>query len=154
MIWLFGFLLISIAVNSQKVDDIDLTPAECLELGLNRDALKCSACEFLPQFNLDELFSDCKRCCTQDKTTTHEKYPLAQIEYCECNIQRFPQVNAFVKSSNLNSQWGSKLKIKHVRGTLPTIVLKSADGQPQKTLNIERWDTDTITQFINEWIDE
>jgi hypothetical protein len=96
-----------------------------------------------------------------------QKYPLAQLEYCECNIQRFPQVNgkiyqqfslivvifsAFVKGE-LSQQWGSKLKIKHVRGTLPTIVLKSADGLPQKTLNIEKWDTDTITQFINEWLE-
>lgn len=53
----------------------------------------------------------------------------------------------------MSSQWGSKLKIRQVRGSLPKIVLKNADGQPQKTLNIERWDTDTLTEFINEWIE-
>lgn len=53
----------------------------------------------------------------------------------------------------MKDQWGSKLKVRHVRGTLPTIHLKSEDGQSQRTLNIEKWDTDTITEFLNDWLE-
>ena len=53
----------------------------------------------------------------------------------------------------MKDQWGAKLKVRHVRGTLPTIVLKSADGRPQRSLNIEKWDTDTITEFLNDWLE-
>lgn len=59
---------------------------------------------------------------------------------------------AFVKSE-MKDQWGSKLKVRHVRGSLPTIHLKSEDGQSQRTLNIEKWDTDTITEFLNDWLE-
>lgn len=50
-------------------------------------------------------------------------------------------------------EWGNKLKINQVRGVLPTIVLKSADGQIQKSLNVEKWDTDTLREFLNDWLE-
>jgi len=43
----------------------------------------------------------------------------------------------------MKDQWGWRLKVRQVRGVLPTILLKNADGQTQRTLNIEKWDTDT-----------
>lgn len=64
----------------------------------------------------------------------------------------------------MKDQWGSRLKVRHVRGVLPTILLKNADGETQRTLNIEKWDTDTgfvirlafllfvpisVTEFLN-----
>uniref|UniRef100_A0A914BUN3 Selenoprotein F n=1 Tax=Acrobeloides nanus TaxID=290746 RepID=A0A914BUN3_9BILA len=132
--------------------ELTYTPDECKELGFNVNTLKCSACDILTQFQLEQILTDCQRCCTKDKVDTHEKFPMAQIEICECNLHRFPQVNHFVKSE-LKDQWGSKLKVKHVRGTLPTIVLKNHDGQPQRSLNVEKWDTDTITEFLNDWLE-
>ena len=44
---------------------------------------------------------------------------------------------AFVKSE-MKDQWGNKVKVRHVRGVLPTIVLKSADGRVQKSLNVSK----------------
>lgn len=43
--------------------------------------------------------------------------------------------SAFVKSE-MKDNWGNKVKVKQVRGTLPTILLKSADGRTQRTLNV------------------
>lgn len=43
----------------------------------------------------------------------------------------------------MKNQWGFRLKVRQVRGVLPTILLKNSDGQTQRTLNIEKWDTDT-----------
>ncbi|VDM25500.1 unnamed protein product [Toxocara canis] len=94
---------------------------------------------------------DC-RCSANKVEAEHKKYPLAHIEICECNLARFPQVQAFVKSDMVN-QWGSHVKVRHVRGTLPTIKLKDVYGETQQTMNIEKWDTDTITEFLNAWID-
>ena len=147
---------------------MELTPEECKEVGFNPETLKCSTCDKLSNFHLEEILTDCQRCCQKEKSEIHERFPMAQIEICECNLARFPQVNgnsymdfifykrttvsAFVKSE-MKDQWGAKLKIRHVRGTLPTIVLKSADGRPQRSLNIEKWDTDTITEFLNDWLE-
>lgn len=61
-----------LVANGEKVSDIEMSESECTDLGLNRNALKCSACDLLPQFNLDEVFSDCKRCCIEDRKEAHE----------------------------------------------------------------------------------
>ncbi|CAD5234224.1 unnamed protein product [Bursaphelenchus xylophilus] len=145
-------ITVAVAVNGQLFEEEDLSPEECKEAGFNPATLKCGTCKLLPQYNLDLIVSDCEKCCLKESDKGHEKYPLAQIEICECNLQRFPQVNAFVKTE-LSQQWGNKLRIRHVRGTLPTTVLKDSEGQPQKTLNIEKWDTDTITDFLNDWLE-
>uniref|UniRef100_A0A1I7ZDX5 Selenoprotein F n=1 Tax=Steinernema glaseri TaxID=37863 RepID=A0A1I7ZDX5_9BILA len=134
--------------------DYDLSDEECRELGYNRETLKCQTCSLFVKYELEELLSDCRACCTAEdtsSTSTHEKYASADIEICECNLARFPQVQAFVKSSMVN-QWGSNVKVRHVRGVLPTIVLKSYSGE-SKRFNIEKWDTDTITDFLNSWLD-
>uniref|UniRef100_A0A0M3ICU9 Selenoprotein F n=1 Tax=Ascaris lumbricoides TaxID=6252 RepID=A0A0M3ICU9_ASCLU len=127
--------------------------SECHDAGFNSETLQCSSCNELPQFHLDQLVDDCNACCTPDEgEMQHQKYPLAHIEICECNLGRFPQVQAFVKSDMVN-QWGNHVKVRHVRGTLPTIKLKDVYGETQQTLNIEKWDTDTITEFLNTWIE-
>jgi hypothetical protein len=36
-----------------------------------------------------------------------------------------------------------------VRGADPTIKLLSDDGDVQEELNIEKWDTDTIKEFLH-----
>ncbi|VDD87943.1 unnamed protein product [Enterobius vermicularis] len=131
----------------------ELSVNECHDKGFNKDTLQCSSCSELSQFHLDMLIEDCKKCCNQDvDEEKHEKYPLAQIEICECNLGRFPQVQAFVKSDMVR-QWGPRVKVRHVRGTLPTIKLKDIFGETQRTLNVEKWDTDTITEFLNMWLE-
>ncbi|KAM3727613.1 Selenoprotein [Dirofilaria immitis] len=133
--------------------DVELNREICQERGFNSESLQCSSCADLPQFHLDELVADCNSCCREDYgKTEHEKYPLAHIEICECNLGRFPQAEAFVKS-NMVKKWGTCVKVRHVRGTLPTIKLLDAQGEVQKIMNIEKWDTDTITEFLNTWLE-
>uniref|UniRef100_A0A0N5AH09 Selenoprotein F n=1 Tax=Syphacia muris TaxID=451379 RepID=A0A0N5AH09_9BILA len=145
------FKLLLFFVNSSLAEELSAT--DCHDKGFNKDTLQCSSCADLGHFHLDELIDDCKACCTEDTDELkHEKYPFAQIEICECNLGRFPQVQAFVKS-NMVRQWGSKVKVRHVRGTLPTIKLKDSYGETQQTMNIEKWDTDTITEFLNMWLE-
>lgn len=50
-------------------------------------------------------------------------------------------------------KWGNCVKVHHVRGTLPTIKLLDTQGEVQKIMNIEKWDTDTITEFLNTWLE-
>uniref|UniRef100_A0A915EPZ9 Selenoprotein F n=1 Tax=Ditylenchus dipsaci TaxID=166011 RepID=A0A915EPZ9_9BILA len=114
-------------LSGEYVDQTPLTEGECRETGF----------QVLHQGEQKE---------------EHERYPFAEFEVCECNLHRFPQITAFIRGE-MKDQWGSKLKIRHVRGVLPTISLKGEDGQTAKSLNVEKWDTNTITEFLNGWLD-
>lgn len=84
----------SIQIFSQLVlSELELTESECKEAGFNPETLKCSACDKLSNFNLDEIITDCQRCCKKEEASAHDRYPMAVIEVCECNLGRFPQVN-------------------------------------------------------------
>uniref|UniRef100_A0A183GQD6 Selenoprotein F n=1 Tax=Heligmosomoides polygyrus TaxID=6339 RepID=A0A183GQD6_HELPZ len=98
--------------------------------GFVPESLKCNLCDELRNFNLEN-----------DKQDEHKKYPLANTEVCERNLDRFPQVQAFVKE-DMTSQWGARVGVRHVRGVRPQV----------QTLNIEKWDTNTI-DFLNEVIE-
>uniref|UniRef100_A0A0K0E8I3 Selenoprotein F n=1 Tax=Strongyloides stercoralis TaxID=6248 RepID=A0A0K0E8I3_STRER len=148
----FFISLFSISLLAAIEEDNFYTVEECRDIGYNKDTLKCSTCDKLTQFSLEELYTDCKSCCLEEKNQIHEKYAFAYIEYCECNIARFPQAHAFIKS-DMASEWGSQLKVKHVRGSLPTLVMKDKRGVTMKSFNIESWDTNTIKEFLNGWLE-
>lgn len=40
--------------------------------------------------------------------------------------------------------------MKYVRGTLPRIKLMNSDDDVIEELNVEKWDTDTIEEFLRE----
>ena len=46
-----------------------------------------------------------------------------------------------------------EVKVKHVRGVRPQVVLKDGSGNTRQTLNVEKWDTDTLIDFLNQWVD-
>jgi len=144
--------LICSTISAQFVEENKLSDTECIEAGFNSTLLKCHICNLLPKFNLEEIMTDCLRCCIQDIKQEHERYQYAEIEVCTCNLNRFPQISAFVRG-NMKDQWGNRLKVRHVRGVLPTITLKNIEGQTVKSLNIEKWDTDTVTEFLNDWLE-
>uniref|UniRef100_A0A914HEH2 15 kDa selenoprotein n=1 Tax=Globodera rostochiensis TaxID=31243 RepID=A0A914HEH2_GLORO len=129
------FILYSYAslTFSEFIDEERMSGEDCLLAGLNSDTLKCSACRLLGQFSLEEILTDCLRCCEELKIE-EERFPYAEMHVCDCNLHRFPQIAAFVRSE-MKNQWGGKLK--------------SEDGQTHKTLSIEKWDTDTVTEFLN-----
>jgi len=150
---LFSLFVMLIVVIASSSSIVLLTVDECRKAGLNRDSLSCSSCNELQQFDLDALTSTCRQCCQDDESANDaKKYPMAHIEVCECNLARFPQIQAFVKSDKVK-QWGMHVQVRHVRGVLPTIRLKDEFGETQQTMNIEKWDTDTVTEFLNTWLE-
>lgn len=61
---------------------------------------------------------------------------------------RYPQLQAFVKSDKVNDWPG--LRVKYVRGADPAIKLITETGDVAETMNIDKWNTDTIVEFLNE----
>jgi len=67
-------------------------------------------------------------------------------------VGRFPQLQAFINSDHASGWPG--LKISYVRGADPTIKLVNANGDVEETLNIEKWNTETIVEFLNEHLEK
>jgi len=126
----------------------DLAPEECRNQGFTANLL-CSSCKELAQFNLTTLVSSCEDCCTKDQVEeVGVRFPFAHLEVCGWKIGRYPQVQAFIKSERVNDWPG--LRINYVRGADPYIKLLNDDGDMVEMLNIEKWNTDTIIEFLNE----
>ncbi|CAJ0583166.1 unnamed protein product, partial [Mesorhabditis spiculigera] len=149
---LIALLLLPVVYGQVVQDDLEMSAEDCQAAGFYPDVLKCSTCEELLKFELDLIYTDCKRCCIKEKEAEHEKFPIAHVEVCECNLARFPQVQAFVHK-DMADQFGGKVKVKHVRGVRPQIKLKDYSGNTKQLLNIEKWDTNTIIDFLTQWIE-
>ncbi|CAB3406065.1 unnamed protein product [Caenorhabditis bovis] len=139
------------AVSAQLVE-YDINEEECRKAGFVPEDLQCGTCEKLGDFHLERLMTDCMKCCTKEQEFHHNKYPFAVLEVCDCNLARFPQIQAFVHK-DMASQWYGKVKVKQVRGVRPTVLLKDISGVTKETLNVEQWDTDTLIDFFNQWIE-
>jgi len=57
---------------------------------------------------------------------------------------------AFIKGDK--SKQFENFSIKYMRGAEPIMKLLDADGNVVEELNIQKWDTDTITEFLTEHI--
>ncbi|KAF5271026.1 hypothetical protein FQR65_LT05376 [Abscondita terminalis] len=126
----------------------DFTNEDCWALGLNKALLPCSSCDLLDTFNLDDILREpCKECCTQDEnSSTERKYAKAVLEVCTCKFGAYPQIEAFIKSDRPSKF--SNLQIKYVRGLDPIIKLFDKDGHNQETVAIEKWNTDSVEEFL------
>lgn len=127
-----------------------LSNEACFDLGLRRADLQCTWCDKLAQFNLDDILKDnCLSCCgVKVEKEPVKKYPQARLEVCGWKIGHYPQIQAFVKSDQPNNFPG--LTVKYVRGADPLIKLLDADGNTQEELSIQKWDTDTVIDFLKE----
>lgn len=75
----FIFLLIFLkifAADGQKVEHERMTESECRDAGFNPETLKCSACKLLDKFNLEEILTDCMRCCEE------VKFDEKEVDHC------------------------------------------------------------------------
>lgn len=59
----------------------------------------------------------------------------------------YPQVQAFIKSDRPARYPG--LTIKYVRGADPVIKLLDDDESVAETLAIDKWNTDSVEEFLN-----
>lgn len=68
------------------------------------------------------------------------------LEVCTCKFGAYPQIQAFIKSHR-PAQFPN-LQIKYVRGLDPIIKLYDKDGHLQETVAIEKWNTDSVEEFL------
>jgi hypothetical protein len=63
-------------------------------------------------------------------------------------LGRYPQVQAFIKGDLIKRF--PNLEVRYSRGSDPFIKLLNENRDTIETLGIEKWDTDAITEFFNE----
>jgi len=133
----------------------ELSADECLKLGFNRANLLCSSCDLLQKYELYPLKDNCTLCCIAPDTDTDKatvkKYPKATLDVCGWKLSSFPQVQAFVKSDRPGKF--PNLQVKYVGGQMPQIRLLDSEGVAQETLSITKWDTDTIVEFLQTYLE-
>ncbi|KAL5483813.1 hypothetical protein EMCRGX_G020228 [Ephydatia muelleri] len=110
----------------------------CVELGFS-SSLLCSSCDELRQFSLNALEDDCKKCCqTEGSTGVNKKYAGALIELSN---------TAFIKGDK-SKQFN--VEIKYKKGADPVLSLLDESRTVVDTLAIDKWDTDTLVEFLTE----
>ncbi|CAH1106534.1 unnamed protein product [Psylliodes chrysocephalus] len=140
---IFQFLIIFIYSSSAEFSTED-----CWALGFHKADLLCSSCDQLTKFELDDLLSHCKECCHRDEVNSTEKtYYKAVLEVCTCKFGAYPQIQAFIKSERPDKY--PNLQIKYVRGLDPIIKMYDKDGHLQETVAIEKWNTDSVDEFLS-----
>ncbi|XP_039745556.1 selenoprotein F [Pararge aegeria] len=125
----------------------EFTTEDCASLGFSKANLLCSSCDQLKDFSLDQLVDHCKECCHNDDSAPKEKkYARAILEVCTCKFPAYPQIQAFVKSDKPAKF--PNLQIKYLRGLDPIIKLLDKDGIVRETVAIEKWNTDSVEEFL------
>lgn len=81
-----------------------------------------------------------------------KKYAKAVLEVCTCKFGAYPQIQAFIKSERPSKF--SNLQIKYVRGLDPIIKLFDKDGHLKETLAIDKWNTDSVEEFLNTYLEK
>ncbi|XP_077293239.1 selenoprotein F [Arctopsyche grandis] len=136
-------LLLTTGVSS----DPDLSSDDCLSQGFDKANLLCSWCDQLKEFGLERLVDSCRKCCQRDDTVEPSKFARAVLEVCTCKFAAYPQIQAFVKSDRPAKF--SNLQIRYGHGLDPAIKLLDKDGSVKQVVAIEKWDTDTVEEFLN-----
>jgi len=121
----------------------------CEESGFT-SGLLCSSCDKLADNNLDLLEGSCHACCEKDQVEDAVvKYASALLKVCGWKLGRFPQIKAFVTEEKKEHKYAN-LVIEYARGASPTLILKDGEGEEVESLSIDKWDTDTIREYLTE----
>ncbi|OAD52694.1 15 kDa selenoprotein, partial [Eufriesea mexicana] len=122
---------------------------DCKNLGFNKANLLCSTCEEFNKHGLIEILNNCNECCLKDNDSDASglrRYPRAILEVCTCKFGAYPQIQAFIRSDR-HSKY-KNLQIKYVSGLDPIIKLLDADNKVEVILDIHKWDTDSVDEFL------
>ncbi|XP_022194947.2 selenoprotein F [Nilaparvata lugens] len=126
----------------------EFSAEDCWALGLNKANLLCSSCDILKKHDLEFIRNHCTECCHHDETgPAIKRYSKAILEVCTCKFGAYPQIQAFVKSDRPAKF--PNLQIRYVRGLDPIIKLIGKDGDVEEVLAIEKWNTDSVEEFLN-----
>ncbi|XP_018342322.1 PREDICTED: 15 kDa selenoprotein [Trachymyrmex septentrionalis] len=141
---LFLFIItMDIAVAEFSADD-------CKMLGFNKANVLCSTCKHFAESDLEKIYTTCKECCLKDndyELSGSKRYPKAILEVCTCKFGQYPQIQAFIKSDRPKKY--KNLNIKYVRGLDPIIKLYDAENKIEDVLDIHKWDTDSVDEFLS-----
>lgn len=121
--------------------------SQCHQLGFTPD-LMCSSCKELSQFNLEPLVKSCDQCCMQDESDADTLYPFAELQVCSWKLSAFPQVQAFVKGNP--SDRFPNLSVRYTRGSNPVLKLLDESRSVVQTLSIDKWNTDSVEEFLQQ----
>ena len=58
-------------------------------------------------------------------------------------------LQAFVTEEKKEHKYAN-LVIEYARGASPTLILKDGEGEEVESLSIDKWDTDTIREYLTE----
>lgn len=133
---------------SESLGQLEKLSAElCVEQGFSSNLL-CSNCARLPEFGLEQLTDVCQKCCLEDADTEKKTYAKAQLEICGWKIGKYPQIQAFLKSDKPNQF--TNLKVKYVKGADPVLKFFDAQNNIEEVMSIEKWNTDTVEEFLQQ----
>lgn len=141
-------ILVLCVLSLASLIQAEFSSEDCSQLGFNKANLLCSSCDQLKDFGLESLRDHCRECCQRDENSpTDKRYASAILEVCTCKFSAYPQIQAFVKSTRPAKF--SNLQIKYVRGLDPIIKLQDKDGNVREVIAIEKWNTDSVEEFLN-----
>ncbi|GLV45675.1 uncharacterized protein CBL_02695 [Carabus blaptoides fortunei] len=127
--------IVCFVVGILQMSHAEFTADDCWSLGFNKANLLCSSCDQLKNFQLEMLKDHCKECCHQDENVSvAKKYAKAVLEVCTCKFGAYPQIQAFIKN--------------------PIIKLFDKDGHLKETLAIDKWNTDSVEEFLNTYLEK
>ncbi|CAH3037644.1 unnamed protein product [Pocillopora meandrina] len=122
---------LSIFLTLIQITIAELTPEECRDLGFSVNLI-CSSCDELKPFNLTSepsLEQNCRKCCQADGQEEATKVSFVRSDRPE----KFPN-----------------LRINFVRGADPVLKLHDESNEVKEVLSIEKWNTDSVEEFLNE----
>ncbi|OXA51318.1 15 kDa selenoprotein [Folsomia candida] len=139
-----AFLSLSIIYLMVNYVRSELSVEECKGLGFVKNNLLCSSCALLPQYDLDILKKHCESCCVQETSDSTKDEGSAKT------VKRYPKA-PFVKSDRPGKF--PNLEVKYMGGQMPQIKLLEGDDSVAETLSITKWDTDTIVEFLQTYLE-
>ncbi|KRY13988.1 15 kDa selenoprotein [Trichinella britovi] len=120
---------------------ISVSPDDCKAVGFTPN-LVCSSCSELSQYGLKELEPNCRQCCAKD-----ELYDA--INQCVDDVWGSTRKSMSEKPK----EWPG-FRVRYERGANPVIKLFNEKKEVVETLGIDKWNTDTIVEFLNERVEK
>jgi len=141
---LLFLISVAFAYGAEQID-----PIMCKKKGYSK-GLMCSSCNELEQFRLGELVASCRDCCQEDVSEMAKVlYPYAEIVVCSWKLGKFPQIQAFLSKSERFERF-PRLTMRNARGSDPFLVLQGENREAKETLSIDKWNTDSLEEFLTQ----
>ncbi|KRZ74695.1 2-acylglycerol O-acyltransferase 2-A [Trichinella papuae] len=118
---------------------ISISPDDCKAVGFTPN-LVCSSCSELSQYGLKELEPNCRQCCAKDELNIH-----LPSWWCVDDVWGSTRKSMSEKPK----EWPG-FRVRYERGANPVIKLFNENKEVVETLGIDKWNTDTIVEFLSE----